>query len=64
MPKVTRQVSEEVGIKPIFPRSLDSTLAVQNILPLKVFLHNVQWDSGFMEEFGLKELCTFHSNGQ
>lgn len=48
MPKDTRQVSAEVGIKPLFPSSLDSTLAVQNVLPLKVFLHNVQQDLGFM----------------
>lgn len=48
MPKVNRQDSGEVGIKPVFPSSLDSALAVQNMLPLKVFLHNGQWDSGFM----------------
>lgn len=32
MPKVNTWVSAEVGIKPVFPSSLASTLAVQNTL--------------------------------
>lgn len=59
MPKVTRQVSVEVGIKPVFPSLLDSTLTVQNTLTLQGLSAQRAAGLGFYVRVWLEETVYF-----